>query len=69
MSSQHSPVPPDLAADPHHPLDLRVPPLETLLGVIMLVASDGDVSEAEIAHLKLMHLPVVQCCLSFRFTV
>ena len=65
-----APVSPDLFADPHHLLDLHVPLSETGLGVIVLVAGDGDVSatEKEIAHLKLMHLPVVWCrCLFLPF--
>lgn len=65
-----SPVSPDICADPHHLLDLHVPLSETGLRVIVLVAGDSDVSatETEIAHLKLMHLPVVWCrCLFLPF--
>ena len=65
-----SPVSPDISADAHHLLDLHVPLSETGLGVIVLVAGDSDVSatEKEIAHLKLMHSPVVRCrCLFLPF--
>ena len=42
--AREAPVSPDLFADPHHLLDLHVPLSETGLGVIVLVAGDGDVS-------------------------
>ena len=54
-----APVSADLPADPDHLLNLHVPLPEAGLGVIVLVAGDGDVSasEQEIAHLNLMHFP------------
>ena len=54
-----APVSADFPADLNHLLDLHVPLPETGLGVIVLVAGDGDVSasEQEIAHLNLMHYP------------